>query len=308
VPSRDFNQEVEQEQKKTPNSQMASWAKGRNDNDREQAHEAAVAEEHLRSRGNMRETKIEENEEPRIDDPSSRLPVFATASEHIVVPKPAATAGSGAAAGAAATPRAESPKAASRMVKSVASMHAEICQKLAADTDTSLESSGASRAWAWAGSRTCKLAQDMTPEDLASIADSMARVGLRDMRVLFVLGEVAIEKHSSFQPQAVQQLLRAYAKLKVRNEPLFDALVVRLAALGGVDVDAHADAADTELDDGGDLLPHHHRHHHHHHHHHEELRGFALVLLRGAQLLALAPRACLVFIRPRLPSRTMVHG
>lgn len=127
---------------------------------------------------------------------------------------------------------------------SVEQLHVVHCSRLADAATSTPAHAGADRAprpatrggkpptevdWEWAALRACKLAATMRPADIASCAAAFARAGRRDVRLLFTLAEAALSKKTSFGAEAIAELLRAYATLGVRNEPLFEALGGRLA-------------------------------------------------------------------------------
>eukprot|EP00439_Symbiodinium_sp_Y106_P035150 s5356_g4.t1 len=79
----------------------------------------------------------------------------------------------------------------------------------------------------WGG----KLAEVMTPRDLAGCAGAFALAERRDFRVFYILAEEAIGKAKTFGPEEAAKMLQAYADVRVRNEPLFESLGAQLLRL-----------------------------------------------------------------------------
>jgi len=116
----------------------------------------------------------------------------------------------------------------SREVRSVAEMHVAHCHSLASRPPAD---GTADATWNWAGLRACKLAEVMTPRDLAGCAGAFALAERRDFRVFYLLAEEAIGKAKTFGPEEAAKMLQAYADVRVRNEPLFESLGAQLLRL-----------------------------------------------------------------------------
>lgn len=127
-----------------------------------------------------------------------------------------------------------------RRVRSVGELHIAHCSRLVA-ASKSMEKKVASVTWEWAALRACKLAENMTPRELSLCAATFAQAQHRNMRVFFMLGEEAIKKKGLFGPQAVATILSSYASVRIRNEPLFEAMSMKIAKLS-LDEDAVKDA------------------------------------------------------------------
>lgn len=127
-----------------------------------------------------------------------------------------------------------------RLVKSVSEYHVMHCQRLAgAFSDPASKRTANEVDWDRAALKACKLAEAMKPSDLAACTTAFADGRKRDIRVMYVLGEEAIARRKSFTPTEVALMLTAYARLGVRNEPLFEALSLQLLPnLQTTDIDA----------------------------------------------------------------------
>eukprot|EP00811_Abedinium_folium_P005845 NODE_15378_length_1053_cov_2.942765.p1 GENE.NODE_15378_length_1053_cov_2.942765~~NODE_15378_length_1053_cov_2.942765.p1 ORF type:complete len:294 (-),score=92.50 NODE_15378_length_1053_cov_2.942765:105-986(-) len=128
-----------------------------------------------------------------------------------------------------------------RRVKSVAQLHIEYCEALI-DSPRGWDGKAADVTWDWAARRACKLAEIMNPRELALCAATFARAGRRDMRLFFMLAQEAIERRASFSAAAAARMSAAYARVRIRNEPLFEKFGARVARLAADD-DTGADAA-----------------------------------------------------------------
>lgn len=116
----------------------------------------------------------------------------------------------------------------SREVRSVAEMHVAHCHSLASGPPAD---GTADATWNWAGLRACKLAEVMTPRDLASCAAAFALAERRDFRVFYLLAEEAIGKAKTFGAEEAAKMLQAYADIRMRNELLFESLGAQLLRL-----------------------------------------------------------------------------
>ncbi|CAE7913497.1 unnamed protein product [Symbiodinium sp. KB8] len=101
----------------------------------------------------------------------------------------------------------------SREVRSVAEMHVAHCHSLASGPPAD---GTADATWNWAGLRACKLAEVMTPRDLASCAAAFALAERRDFRVFYLLAEEAIGKAKTFGAEEAAKMLQAYADIRMR--------------------------------------------------------------------------------------------
>eukprot|EP00933_Yihiella_yeosuensis_P064413 TRINITY_DN67787_c0_g1_i1.p1 TRINITY_DN67787_c0_g1~~TRINITY_DN67787_c0_g1_i1.p1 ORF type:complete len:281 (+),score=53.26 TRINITY_DN67787_c0_g1_i1:84-926(+) len=127
-------------------------------------------------------------------------------------------------------PDADKDKTSRRQVMSVAELHVVHCEKLAKSPPRG-GTAVIDASWDWAGLRACKMADVMKPNELARCASAFAQADRRDFRLSFVLAEEAISKTKDFGPLEASAMMKAYARSKVRNEPLFEAFGNRLLSL-----------------------------------------------------------------------------
>ncbi|KAF4708491.1 hypothetical protein FOZ63_029550, partial [Perkinsus olseni] len=76
-----------------------------------------------------------------------------------------------------------------------------------------------------------KLLEDATPQGLASILHSMAKVMIKSDIFLYIMANLVISKISAFEGQALGMVLYAYGRLNCHNEALVRACLKQLRAI-----------------------------------------------------------------------------